>query len=328
MTASYRPRPAAASTAAGVLRSPSTGVSTPDIPVTRSRRRCSPTACTVATSIKLGRPRGISAAGVEDANALVQIEAPFPEPMLLATTVELYDGLVARGLSGRGRLADIADSARYDAMHVHSDVLVVGAGPAGLAAALTAARAGARVVLVDDQPEAGGSLLGSTEQIDGPPRPSGCGLPSPNWRPTPRCDTCSAPPRSVTTTTTTCSPSSGAPTISARRPGPAVPSAGVADPGPAGGARDRRPRAADRVRRQRPARHHVRPERGPSCTATAYWSARRGRVHHQRQRVRRGVDLADAGVQIETVVDAREQVSDVLRASATDGASRCGPARW
>jgi sarcosine oxidase subunit alpha len=43
----------------------------------------------VARSIKYGRPRGIMAAGVEEANALVQIEAPFPEPMLTATTVEL-----------------------------------------------------------------------------------------------------------------------------------------------------------------------------------------------------------------------------------------------
>ncbi|MGH3951504.1 MAG: (2Fe-2S)-binding protein, partial [Pseudonocardiaceae bacterium] len=105
----------------------------------------------VATSIKYGRPRGVMAAGVEEANALVQIEEPFPEPMLTATTVELYDGLVARGLPGQGRLADQDDLARYDAKHVHCDVLVVGAGPAGLTAALTAARSGARVVLVDDQ---------------------------------------------------------------------------------------------------------------------------------------------------------------------------------
>jgi sarcosine oxidase subunit alpha len=121
----------------------------------------------IATSVKLGRPRGISAAWAEDTGGLVQIEAPFPEPMLLASTVELHDGLAARGIPGLGRLADIADSARYDAMHAHADVLVVGAGPAGLAAALTAARAGACVVLVDEQCEAGGSLLGGTDCIGG-----------------------------------------------------------------------------------------------------------------------------------------------------------------
>jgi len=123
----------------------------------------------VATSITYGRPRGIMTAGVEDATALVQIDAPFPEPMLTATTIELYDGLVAHGLAGQGRLAAEPDPARYDAMHAHCDVLVVGGGPAGLAAALTAARAGARVVLVDDQPEAGGSLLSAREELDGAP---------------------------------------------------------------------------------------------------------------------------------------------------------------
>ncbi|WP_213576813.1 2Fe-2S iron-sulfur cluster-binding protein [Rhodococcus sp. USK13] len=123
----------------------------------------------ITTSIKLGRPRGITAAWAEDTGGLVQIEEPFPEPMLLATTIELFDGLVARGIPGQGRLATIADSAKYDATHVHTDVLVAGAGPAGLAAALTAARAGARVVLVDEQNEAGGDLLGSTDLIDGAP---------------------------------------------------------------------------------------------------------------------------------------------------------------
>jgi sarcosine oxidase subunit alpha len=123
----------------------------------------------IATSVKLGRPRGISAAWAEDTGGLVQIEAPFPEPMLLASTVELHDGLAARGIPGQGRLADIADSARYDAMHTHADVLVVGAGPAGLTAALAAARTGARVVLVDEQSEAGGSLLGSNDDVGGGP---------------------------------------------------------------------------------------------------------------------------------------------------------------
>src|SRR3954468_17813495 len=123
----------------------------------------------IATSIRLGRPRGIAAAWAEDPGGLVQIEEPFPEPMLLATTVELHNGLVAHGLPGQGRLAEISDSARYDAVHHHVDVLVVGAGPAGLSAALTAARAGARVALVDEQSEAGGSLLSGTERLDDAP---------------------------------------------------------------------------------------------------------------------------------------------------------------
>src|ERR687898_517276 len=123
----------------------------------------------VATSVKLGRPRGVAAAWAEDPGSLVQIEEPFPEPMLLATTVELHDGLAAHGLPGQGRLAEVPDSARYDAVHHHVDVLVVGAGPAGLAAALTAARAGARVALVDEQSEAGGSLLSGTDRLDDAP---------------------------------------------------------------------------------------------------------------------------------------------------------------
>ena len=117
----------------------------------------------IATSVKLGRPRGITAAWAEDSGGLVQIEEPFAEPMLPAATVELYDGLVASGLPGQGRLADGPDPARYDAKHHHVDVLVVGAGPAGLIAALAAARGGARVALVDEQSEAGGALLSERE---------------------------------------------------------------------------------------------------------------------------------------------------------------------
>ncbi|GHB51157.1 sarcosine oxidase subunit alpha [Streptomyces viridiviolaceus] len=123
----------------------------------------------VADSIKYGRPRGVLAAGAEEPNAVVQIEAPFPEPMLTGTTVELYDGLDARGLSGQGRLSSRPDTARYDTLHAHCDLLVVGAGPAGLTATLSAARAGARVILVDELPEPGGSLLGSQELLDGRP---------------------------------------------------------------------------------------------------------------------------------------------------------------
>ncbi|NMO88516.1 FAD-dependent oxidoreductase [Actinomycetospora sp. TBRC 11914] len=120
----------------------------------------------LGTSVRYGRPRGIGAAWTEDPTGLVQVEEPFPEPMLLASTVELAEGLVARGVNGRGRLAQVPDHARYDRRHTHCDVLVVGSGPTGLTAARRAARAGQDVVLVDDRPDPGGTLTG-TERIDG-----------------------------------------------------------------------------------------------------------------------------------------------------------------
>ncbi len=72
-----------------------------------------------------------------------------------------------RAASGLGVSPTEHDPDRYDKRYAHCDVLVVGAGIAGLTAALTAARAGARVVLCDEQAEAGGWLLSSDEQVDG-----------------------------------------------------------------------------------------------------------------------------------------------------------------
>jgi len=125
------------------------------------------------------RPRGIMAAGVEESNALVKIAPRFPghvaESMLPATAVSLVDGMNIELLSGLGKLDPNEDKAEYDKKYVHTDVLVVGGGVAGLAAAREAVRTGARVILIDDQPELGGSLLsGSTapelaQQIEGKP---------------------------------------------------------------------------------------------------------------------------------------------------------------
>jgi sarcosine oxidase, subunit alpha len=50
------------------------------------------------------------------------------------------------------------DEDRYEQRYLHCDVLVVGGGPAGLAAALAAGRAGASVVLADENAELGGAL--------------------------------------------------------------------------------------------------------------------------------------------------------------------------
>ncbi len=64
-----------------------------------------------------------------------------------------------RAAAGLGRAPRVADADAYAQCYAHCDVLVVGAGPAGLAAAWQAAAAGARVFLCDEQAEFGGSLL-------------------------------------------------------------------------------------------------------------------------------------------------------------------------
>ena len=74
-----------------------------------------------------------------------------------------------REAAGLGKAPDMRDAERYDKCYAHCDVLVVGGGPTGLAAAHAAAVAGARVILVDDQRELGGSLLSSRAEIDGKP---------------------------------------------------------------------------------------------------------------------------------------------------------------
>ncbi len=75
-----------------------------------------------------------------------------------------------RAMAGLGRSPRAPDADRYAQRFAHCDVLVVGAGPAGLAAAEAAAAAGARVILCDEQFEFGGSLLSDpTATIDGLP---------------------------------------------------------------------------------------------------------------------------------------------------------------
>ena len=71
-----------------------------------------------------------------------------------------------RQAAGLGRAPTGPDPDTYDKSWAHCDVLVVGAGPSGLAAAYAAGRTGARVLVVDERPEPGGHLLGTRQSID------------------------------------------------------------------------------------------------------------------------------------------------------------------
>ncbi|ESR22830.1 sarcosine oxidase subunit alpha family protein [Lutibaculum baratangense] len=64
-----------------------------------------------------------------------------------------------RRAAGMGRAPDGPDPDPYEQTNRHCDVLVVGAGPAGLMAALSAARSGARVILAEETAALGGRLL-------------------------------------------------------------------------------------------------------------------------------------------------------------------------
>ena len=160
-------------------------------------------------SFKYHRPRGLVGAGSEEPNALVSVNrGPGRHtPNLLATQVEIYDGLKAtsqnrwpslqfdvgsitnrlsfmfpagfynktfmwprsfwetlyepaiRQMAGLGEPPREIDPDHYAAVFAHCELLVVGAGPAGIEAALGAVNGDKRVILIDEQAEIGGGAL-------------------------------------------------------------------------------------------------------------------------------------------------------------------------
>src|SRR6185437_5669946 len=111
-----------------------------------------------------------------------------------------YERIIRR-VAGLGRVPDGRDPDRYDEHHADADVLVAGGGPAGIAAALAAARSGARVLLADEG--SASAAASSARQLRSTARRHRSG-----WRPrspslsrwsTSRCSV--VPPSSATTTT-------------------------------------------------------------------------------------------------------------------------------
>lgn len=99
------------------------------------------------------------------------LPAGFYYKTFMAKPWDFYSRYIRR-LAGLGNAPTSHDThERYERRYHHCDLLIVGAGPAGLAAALLAARSGARVMLVDEQSEPGGDLLNHPEadEINGKP---------------------------------------------------------------------------------------------------------------------------------------------------------------
>ncbi len=80
----------------------------------------------------------------------------------------VYEPIIRRA-AGLGALSGEHNLDRYESAYAFCDLLVIGAGPAGLMAALVAGRAGADVILADESAQMGGRLLAETYDIDGVP---------------------------------------------------------------------------------------------------------------------------------------------------------------
>lgn len=167
----------------------------------------------IGRSFKYHRPRGLLAAGLEEPNAIVQLETgAVAVPNVKATQIELYEGLTAnpvnakpsaefdllavnslfkrfipaafyyktfmwpnwhwfepaiRKAAGLGNAPEGVDPDSYDHRFAHTDIMVVGSGAAGLAAAIAAAKGGEKVLLVEADVELGGGLLAEPSEIEG-----------------------------------------------------------------------------------------------------------------------------------------------------------------
>jgi sarcosine oxidase subunit alpha len=77
---------------------------------------------------------------------------------------KLYEPAIRRA-AGLGSVSFEDDPDAYDKGFLHCDLLVIGAGPAGLMAALTAGRAGARVILAEEDFLLGGRLIAETQSV-------------------------------------------------------------------------------------------------------------------------------------------------------------------
>ncbi len=89
----------------------------------------------------------------------------FIRPQALWPTYERF----LRQAAGLGKIDPDSEPGYFDKIYKHVDVAVIGGGPAGLRAALAAAKSGARVILMDDQSSPGGHLRYRMDEIDGLP---------------------------------------------------------------------------------------------------------------------------------------------------------------
>jgi sarcosine oxidase subunit alpha len=118
-------------------------------------------------SVLHSRPRGFFCAIGKCASCMMTING-VPNVKTCVTLVK--DGLVVRSQVGKGRLESRENPQSVPIKKLNIQIAIVGAGPAGLAAAVTAQKYGASVMVIDENPHAGGQLVKQTHKFFGSSR--------------------------------------------------------------------------------------------------------------------------------------------------------------
>ncbi len=118
-------------------------------------------------SLKHHRPRGFFCAIGKCSSCMMEVNGV---PNVKTCLILAEEGMDIRSQTGWGHLESVngkSELARIEIPSLETDVAVVGAGPAGLSAAATASRFGARVMVFDESPEIGGQLVKQTHMFFG-----------------------------------------------------------------------------------------------------------------------------------------------------------------
>ncbi|MEA1963923.1 MAG: FAD-dependent oxidoreductase [Candidatus Aerophobetes bacterium] len=119
-------------------------------------------------SIKLNRPRGFYCAIGNCSSCLMKVNG---EPNVKVCVEKLKEDMVVETQKGKGDLSTAkispVSSSREGKRIRKTDIAVIGAGPAGLLAAISAHQMGAKVTLLDRDSKLGGQLIKQTHMFFG-----------------------------------------------------------------------------------------------------------------------------------------------------------------
>ena len=121
----------------------------------------------LSRSLRRHRPRGFFCAIGKCSSCLMEVDGV---PNVKTCMVLVRDGMVVKSQTGWGRLptsAKTTDFGRREIPTFSTEVAIVGGGPAGLSAAIYAARLGTSVMLFDENPIIGGQLIKQTHMFFG-----------------------------------------------------------------------------------------------------------------------------------------------------------------